>query len=54
MAFGHIKRTQTRGTEARNASRGQPGIKNERLAGAREAGKGREGGKVGADLKSQG
>lgn len=29
MAFGHVRRTQTRETEPRNASRGQPGIKDE-------------------------
>lgn len=37
MAFGHIRRTQTHETKPRNASKGQPGIKDERLgAGARE------------------
>lgn len=41
MAFGHIRRTQTHRTEPRNASKGQPGIKDERLAGAREEGRGR-------------
>lgn len=29
MAFGHVRRTQTHETEPRNASRGQPGIKDE-------------------------
>lgn len=43
MAFEHIRRTQTHGTKPRNASKGQSGIKDERLeAGAREDGKKRE------------
>lgn len=54
MAFGHVRRTQTHETEPRNASRGQPGIKDERLERGGERGRWREGRGKGAGLKSQG
>jgi len=55
MAFGHIRRTQTHGTQKCEQGSGQPGIKDERLERMCEEGgreENREAEDKGAGLKS--